>query len=133
VPRDRGGGRPIKVQEKQAVLGVVPNFYVSYVHNPVPLAPKQKFELGLEDGCGSSIFGVNGAVAGIQQRKTNSTDMAKAGKDTPSAMALLCNFSYQHVHRRRYAAFAAETGSALFLTREAAASDQGSSMRSRIP
>ena len=57
----------IKVQEKQRVLGVVPNFYVSYVHNPVPLAPKQKFELAWKTAVDPVSFGVNGAVAGIQQ------------------------------------------------------------------
>src|SRR5271166_4373911 len=35
----------IKVEEKQRVLGVLPNFYVSYVPNPVPLTSKQKFKL----------------------------------------------------------------------------------------
>ena len=57
----------IKVQEKQRVLGVVPNFYVSYVHNPAPLAPKQKFELAWKTAVDPVSFGVNGAVAGIQQ------------------------------------------------------------------
>jgi len=42
---DGSGGRQIKAQEKQRVLGVVPNFYVSYYHNAVPLNPRQKFEL----------------------------------------------------------------------------------------
>jgi Carboxypeptidase regulatory-like domain len=35
----------IKEQEKQRVLGFIPNFYVSYVPNAAPLAPKHKFEL----------------------------------------------------------------------------------------
>jgi hypothetical protein len=35
----------IKEQEKQRVLGFIPNFYVSYVPNAVALTPKQKFEL----------------------------------------------------------------------------------------
>ncbi len=35
----------IKEQEKQRVLGFIPNFFVSYVPNAAPLAPKQKFEL----------------------------------------------------------------------------------------
>ena len=33
----------IKVEEKQRVLGVIPNFYVSYVPDAVPLNAKQKF------------------------------------------------------------------------------------------
>ena len=35
----------IKEQEKQRVLGVIPNFYVSYDANPAPLTAKHKFEL----------------------------------------------------------------------------------------
>ncbi len=35
----------IKEQEKQRVLGFVPNFYVSYVSDAAPLTAKQKFEL----------------------------------------------------------------------------------------
>jgi hypothetical protein len=36
----------IKAQEKQRLLGVVPNFYVTYIPNAVPLTAKQKVELG---------------------------------------------------------------------------------------
>jgi Carboxypeptidase regulatory-like domain len=35
----------LKVQERQRVLGVVPNFYVSYVWDAAPLSTKQKFGL----------------------------------------------------------------------------------------
>src|SRR6266481_1895863 len=35
----------IKEQEKQRVLGVIPNFYVSYELNSAPLTAKHKFEL----------------------------------------------------------------------------------------
>jgi hypothetical protein len=57
----------IKAQEKQRVLGVVPNFYVSYVQDAVPLSAKQKFELAWKMAVDPVTFGVNGAVAGIQQ------------------------------------------------------------------
>src|SRR5439155_3325859 len=57
----------IKVQEKQRVLGVVPNFYVSYDHHPVSLDPKQKFELAWKSTIDPVSFGLTGAVAGIQQ------------------------------------------------------------------
>lgn len=57
----------IKVEEKQRVLGVVPNFYVSYDHNAVPLAPKQKFELAWKTLVDPVSFGLTGAIAGIQQ------------------------------------------------------------------
>ena len=61
----------IKAQEKQRVLGVVPNFYVSYNHNAVPLAPKQKFELAWKTTIDPISFGVTGAIAGIQQAQND--------------------------------------------------------------
>jgi Carboxypeptidase regulatory-like domain len=57
----------IKVQEKQRVLGVVPNFYVTYDHHAVPLSSKQKFELAWKTTIDPVSFGLTGAVAGIQQ------------------------------------------------------------------
>jgi len=57
----------IKEQEKQRVLGVVPNFYVSYVPNAVPLTAKQKFELAWKSASDPvTLVGV-GVLAGIDQ------------------------------------------------------------------
>jgi hypothetical protein len=57
----------IQIQEKQRVLGVIPNFYVSYVHDAVPLAPKQKFELAWKTAFDPVSFVIVGAVAGVGQ------------------------------------------------------------------
>jgi carboxypeptidase family protein len=57
----------IKEQEKQRVLGFIPNFYVSYVHNAVPLTSKQKFELAWKMTVDPITFGVTGVIAGVQQ------------------------------------------------------------------
>ena len=57
----------IKDEEKQRVLGVVPNFYVTYNHAAVPLRPKQKFELAWKEIIDPLSFGVTAAVAGIEQ------------------------------------------------------------------
>lgn len=57
----------IKEQEKQRVLGVIPNFYVSYVPNAVPLNARQKFELAWKTSVDPVSFGLTGAIAGIQQ------------------------------------------------------------------
>lgn len=35
----------VKAQEKQRIFGIVPNFYVAYDQNAVPLTPKLKFKL----------------------------------------------------------------------------------------
>ncbi len=63
----------IKDEEKQRVLGVVPNFYVTYNHDAVPLKPKQKFELAWKEIIDPVGFGVTAAVAGIEQA-TNAFD-----------------------------------------------------------
>ena len=61
----------IKTQEKQRVLGVIPNFYVSYEHHALPLAPRQKFELAWKSSVDPVTFGVNGVIAGIQQARND--------------------------------------------------------------
>ena len=57
----------IKVEEKQRVLGVIPNFYVSYDPKAAPLNSKQKFELAWRTIIDPVTFGLNGAIAGIEQ------------------------------------------------------------------
>ena len=57
----------LKEQEKQRVLGVIPNFYVSYVPNAAPLTFKQKFNLAWKSTIDPVSFGVTGVIAGIQQ------------------------------------------------------------------
>ncbi len=61
----------IKAQEKQRVLGVVPNFYVSYDHHALPLTSKQKFELAWKTTVDPVSFGVTGVIAGIQQAQND--------------------------------------------------------------
>lgn len=57
----------IKLQEKQRVLGVIPNFYVSYVPHAAPLNAKQKFELAWKSTVDPINFAIIGVTAGIQQ------------------------------------------------------------------
>lgn len=57
----------IKEQEKQRVLGVIPNFYVTYIPNAVPLNSRQKFQLAWKTVLDPVSFGLTGAIAGIQQ------------------------------------------------------------------
>jgi hypothetical protein len=57
----------IKEQEKQRVLGVIPNFYVSYEPNAAPLTAKHKFELAWKSASDPiTLVGV-GVLAGIGQ------------------------------------------------------------------
>lgn len=57
----------IKDEEKQRVLGVVPNFYVTYNPAAVPLTPRQKFELAWKATIDPMNFGLVGGTALLQQ------------------------------------------------------------------
>jgi Carboxypeptidase regulatory-like domain len=57
----------IKEQEKQRVIGVIPNFYVTYDPNAAPLAAKHKFGLAWKSASDPiTLVGV-GVLAGIGQ------------------------------------------------------------------
>ncbi len=57
----------IRVEEKQRVLGVIPNFYVTYVPNAAPLSTKLKFELAWKSVIDPFTFVVVGGAAGVEQ------------------------------------------------------------------
>lgn len=57
----------VKAEEKQRVLGVFPNFYISYVWNAEPLTTKQKFQLAWRTSIDPVTFAISGIVAGIEQ------------------------------------------------------------------
>jgi hypothetical protein len=57
----------IKIEETQRVLGVIPNFYVSYEPNPAPLTTRQKFHLAWRTIIDPTSFLAAGAFAGIEQ------------------------------------------------------------------
>jgi len=61
----------IKDEEKQRLLGFIPNFYVSYDPNAVPLTSKQKFELAWKTTVDPVSFGLVGFTAGLQQAANN--------------------------------------------------------------
>jgi carboxypeptidase family protein len=61
----------IKVEEKQRVLGAIPNFYVSYVPNAVPLTSKQKFKLAWKTVTDPFTFVVVGGAAGVEQAQNH--------------------------------------------------------------
>jgi Carboxypeptidase regulatory-like domain len=57
----------LEEEEKQRVLGFIPNFFVTYNHNAVPLNSKQKFELAWKTTVDPATFFLTGATAGIEQ------------------------------------------------------------------
>jgi hypothetical protein len=54
---------------KQRVLGVIPNFYVTYVPDAAPLIVKQKYHLAFRLTVDPAYFVLAGAVAGVQQAR----------------------------------------------------------------
>jgi hypothetical protein len=67
VPRFEVAEEELKVEEKQRVFGVIPNFYVSYIPDAAPLASKQKFQLAWRTTIDPINFAVTGVIAGVQQ------------------------------------------------------------------
>lgn len=57
----------ITAEEHQRILGVLPNFYVSYVSHAAPLTRKQKFKLALVVSRDPLTFFTTGVTAGIEQ------------------------------------------------------------------
>jgi hypothetical protein len=61
----------IQDEEKQRVLGIIPNFYVSYESNPAPLNSKQKFELAWKTLADPITVAFTGVIAGVQQSQND--------------------------------------------------------------
>ncbi len=57
----------ISLEEQQRLLGVLPNFYVSYIWKAAPLTPRQKFQLAWKSSIDPGTFVGTGIIAGIQQ------------------------------------------------------------------
>jgi hypothetical protein len=57
----------VKAEEKQRIFGIVPNFYVVYDRNPMPLTAKLKFQLALKAGTDPVTIGGAAFLAGIYQ------------------------------------------------------------------
>jgi hypothetical protein len=54
-------------EEKQRVLGIIPNFYVAYAPNAAPLTSKEKFNLAWKTSIDPVSFLAAGFFAGIEQ------------------------------------------------------------------
>lgn len=57
----------IKEAETQRLIGLVPNYFVNYNRDAVPLNSKQKFELTWKTFLDPSAFVINGIIAGAWQ------------------------------------------------------------------
>lgn len=61
----------VKAQEKQRLLGIFPDFFVSYAPDAAPLTAAQKFQLGWKTIVDPVAFLGTGIAAGIQQGRNN--------------------------------------------------------------
>jgi hypothetical protein len=57
----------ISIEEKQRVLGLFPNYYVSYDRQPMPLTAGQKYRLALRTSIDPITWMMTGSVAGMEQ------------------------------------------------------------------
>ena len=57
----------VRLAEQQRVLGFIPNFYVVYDHDAVPLTPKLKFELATKVMVDPITFAGTAFLAGVNQ------------------------------------------------------------------
>ena len=58
----------VQQQEKQRVLGFVPNYYSSYLWDAAPMTPKLKFKLTLRSTTDPVSFLVAAGLAGVEQK-----------------------------------------------------------------
>jgi hypothetical protein len=61
----------LRQQESQRIVGVVPNFNVSYDRNAVALSPKQKLRLAWHTATDPVTFGIAGFDAGLSQAEND--------------------------------------------------------------
>jgi hypothetical protein len=57
----------IHVEERQRVLGAIPNFYVSYSSNPEPLSSGQKYRLAWKTSVDPISIAISAGIAGVEQ------------------------------------------------------------------
>ena len=57
----------LNLEEQQRVLGILPNYYVSYDPSALALTTRQKFELAWRTAIDPVTWAMTGAVAGVEQ------------------------------------------------------------------
>jgi hypothetical protein len=61
----------VKIEEKQRIFGIIPNFYVSYDQNSAPLTSRLKFRLAVKVALDPITFVGVGIAAGAEQAGEN--------------------------------------------------------------
>ena len=108
----------VKVEEKQRVLGVIPNFYVSYQQDALPLRPKQKFELAWKTSVDPVTFAAErGICRGAAGTERVQRIRARRPRICKALRRRLRGCVDRNHDRGRHLAVAAQAGSTLFLQR----------------
>jgi hypothetical protein len=71
LPRHELAAAQLKAEERQRLLGVFPDFFVSYAPNAAPLTAAQKLELGWKTIIDPVSFAGTAIAAGIQQARNH--------------------------------------------------------------
>jgi hypothetical protein len=66
VTKEELAEEQVRVEEKQRIFGVVPNFLVTYDHNAVPLQARQKYELAFRTLIDPETISVDLLSSGLQ-------------------------------------------------------------------
>jgi hypothetical protein len=75
----------LKLETKQRIVGIIPNFYTSFIYDAAPLTARQKFKLNLHSVTDPTIFLGVAAAAGAEQYENTfpswgNSDAASYGK-----------------------------------------------------
>jgi len=65
--REEIAQQELHVEEEQRLMGVIPNFYVTYQSDAAPLTKKQKLQLGWKFTIDPVSFAITGLIAGAEQ------------------------------------------------------------------
>ena len=79
VTEDQLATEQVHEQEKQRFLGVLPNFYTSYLWDAAPMRSKQKFQLLFRSAIDPAIFVTTGIRAGIEQARNTDPGYGDGG------------------------------------------------------
>lgn len=67
VTRQELAAAELRVEEKQKILGFIPNYYVAYDWHAPPLSSRQKWQLAWADLTDADNILIGGGIAGVQQ------------------------------------------------------------------
>ena len=80
LPPEQVAEDEVKIEEKQRVLGFIPNFYVTYIPHAAPLTTKLKFQLAWRSTIDPVSFAITGAVAGFEQAENEFSGYGQGAK-----------------------------------------------------